>query len=406
MSVFGTGLLSVIVPIYNTEKFLVRCIESILSQTYKNLEVILVDDGSTDGSSKICDQYAEKDNRIKVIHKRNEGRTKARREGVLASSGDVVTFVDSDDWMDSETYEQMMEVFSKTECELVSGGIIRDYEISGKREIAYDNFPEGLYTAPDSEIFPTMLWDYKNNTHGLFPNLCTKLFRNKIIKDVLCRINTEIFYGEDCLAFYTYCLQIKRYYILHKAGYHYNIRHGSTCWSADPKLLVNSYLLYTEFNKEFSNYSNPYILVRQLKRYILELVEKHNLLMLFDIDLNAYGDWQFDYDVSMFDSEYIIYGAGACGQALYSMLRKYEKTDKLVAWVDKRPEGKSALCLHDVVSISEIEKLKYDFIVIAVKDEKVAGSIRDDLIRTYQVDNNKIIWKKAVQEMIFKNCIF
>ena len=90
-------LLSVVVPVYNVEKYLDRCIKSIINQTYKNLEIILVDDGSVDTSGKICDKYAFKDKRINVIHKENEGLSEARNTGVKLSKGNYITFVDSDD---------------------------------------------------------------------------------------------------------------------------------------------------------------------------------------------------------------------------------------------------------------------------------------------------------------------
>ena len=103
-----TSQLSVVVPIYNSDKYLCQCIDSILNQTYSEIEIILVDDGSTDTSPEICDAYAEKDKRIKVIHKKNEGLIKARLSGAKEAVGDCITFVDGDDWIAPDTYEQML----------------------------------------------------------------------------------------------------------------------------------------------------------------------------------------------------------------------------------------------------------------------------------------------------------
>lgn len=100
-------LISVIVPVYNVEKYLHKCINSILNQTYKNLEIILIDDGSTDNSGKICDEYALKDNRIKVIHKENGGLSSARNAGLDICSGDYIGFVDSDDYIAEDMYEYL-----------------------------------------------------------------------------------------------------------------------------------------------------------------------------------------------------------------------------------------------------------------------------------------------------------
>lgn len=98
-------MISIIVPVYNVEKYLERCIESIVNQTYKDIEIILVDDGSPDNCSVICDRYAEKDNRIKVIHKQNGGLINARKSGLEIAQGDYIGFVDSDDWIEPEMYE-------------------------------------------------------------------------------------------------------------------------------------------------------------------------------------------------------------------------------------------------------------------------------------------------------------
>ena len=93
-------LISVIVPVYNVEKYLNKCLDSIISQTYTNLEIILIDDGSTDNCGKICDEYASKDKRIKVIHKENAGVSSARNYGIQCATGDWIMFVDSDDWIE------------------------------------------------------------------------------------------------------------------------------------------------------------------------------------------------------------------------------------------------------------------------------------------------------------------
>ena len=99
---------SVIVPVYNAEKYLQECVDSILGQTLADLELILVDDGSTDTSPALCDRYAEQDARVKVIHKPNGRAASARNAGIRAASGDYVAFVDSDDWVSAEMYEKML----------------------------------------------------------------------------------------------------------------------------------------------------------------------------------------------------------------------------------------------------------------------------------------------------------
>lgn len=111
-------LISVIVPVYNVEKYLSQCINSILNQTVKNLEIILVDDGSLDNSGKICDEFSKKDNRIIVIHKENNGLSSARNAGLEIATGSYIGFVDSDDWLDETMYETLLRLIKDTSSDI------------------------------------------------------------------------------------------------------------------------------------------------------------------------------------------------------------------------------------------------------------------------------------------------
>lgn len=115
------SMLSVIVPVYKVEPFLKRCVDSIIHQTYKNLEIILVDDGSPDNCGAICDEYANKDDRIKVIHKENGGQSSARNVGIAIAKGDYIAFVDSDDWIDSDMYETLIGLAEKYDADIAEG---------------------------------------------------------------------------------------------------------------------------------------------------------------------------------------------------------------------------------------------------------------------------------------------
>ena len=112
-------LISVIVPVYNVEEYLDRCVESIVNQTYKNLEIILVDDGSTDNSFDKCDEWRDKDNRIVVIHKENGGQASARNEALKVANGELIGFVDSDDYIDIAMYEKLFKCLEENDCDIV-----------------------------------------------------------------------------------------------------------------------------------------------------------------------------------------------------------------------------------------------------------------------------------------------
>ena len=116
--------LSVIVPVYNVEKYLDRCIRSIAGQTYTNLEIILVDDGSTDHCGEICDEWSRKDTRIQVFYKKNGGLVSARKAGLKTASGQYIAYVDSDDWIEENMYERMMELMLCNHSDIVTSGLI------------------------------------------------------------------------------------------------------------------------------------------------------------------------------------------------------------------------------------------------------------------------------------------
>lgn len=144
---------TVIIPVYNVEKYIDRCVMSVIKQTYKNLEVILVDDGSLDNSGVLCDEYKLKDDRIKVIHKKNGGLSDARNTGMKISTGDYLLFVDSDDYLQIDAIERLLELALKFDAEIVEGGAV-----SLTKEKKVSNFkspnimPEKIYNGVEYAI--------------------------------------------------------------------------------------------------------------------------------------------------------------------------------------------------------------------------------------------------------------
>ena len=121
-------MISVIIPVYNVEPYLRKCLDSIVNQTYRDLEILVVDDGSTDGSGAICDSYAEKDERVVVFHTENRGLSAARNLGLDNAKGEWINFLDSDDWMDSECFEFAISVAEDKKADLVFWGYVKEYE--------------------------------------------------------------------------------------------------------------------------------------------------------------------------------------------------------------------------------------------------------------------------------------
>lgn len=168
-------MVSVIVPVYKVEKYLNRCIESLVKQTYENLEIILIDDGSPDRCPEICDEWAEKDTRIKVLHKKNMGVYLARQSGIECANGKYVTFVDSDDWIDNDYVEYMFNLLIKNNADIVGVGSYYCSEWDEFDDSAYENMSEELLVYDNTNAIVNNILKYNSVWGKLFK---TALFDN------------------------------------------------------------------------------------------------------------------------------------------------------------------------------------------------------------------------------------
>ena len=170
--------ISVIVAAYNVEQYLHKCIDSILAQTYKNIELILVDDGSPDNSGAICEEYAQKDSRIKVIHKQNGGQATARNVALGVATGDYIGFIDGDDWIEPEMYMRLIETLKKEDADIVQCGWYK-VEPTGDKECPYSNCFKEVYTGNKG------LDELINSKGGhLNTSVCCKLFKGDLARQV------------------------------------------------------------------------------------------------------------------------------------------------------------------------------------------------------------------------------
>ena len=204
-------LISIIVPVYNVEKYLNRCIDSIINQTYKNIEIILVDDGSTDDSGKICDEYLIKEPRVKVLHKSNGGLSSARNAGIDICKGRYIGFVDSDDWIESTMYEILYKKMIYFDADIIDCGYWKEYvnissKISSDKEIVYcgKNLVEACYLSKVSK-----------------PEVWCKLYKRYIFDSVKFPLNK---YYEDAFIFIPTLTLIKKIVIIPSCLYHYRQR--------------------------------------------------------------------------------------------------------------------------------------------------------------------------------------
>lgn len=201
-------LISIIVPIYNVEKYLRKCIDSILSQTYTNLEIILIDDGSTDGCGKICEEYAKKDNRILSIHKENGGLPDARNAGLKVFKGDYVVFIDSDDFIEPQAIELLYKLYKENNvsCSMFLTRIVYEWSNLDTKLLDLSEVKTLVLTQDETMRGLFSLTSY---TNYLFQVATNKLYPRKLIKNTFFKIsanedtefNSRIFLKTDKVAF-------------------------------------------------------------------------------------------------------------------------------------------------------------------------------------------------------------
>lgn len=230
--------ISMIIPVYNAEQYLKKCVDSVRAQTYGNLEIMLVDDGSTDSSGELCDAYAEKDERIRVVHKENGGLVSAWKAGVKECSGEYVSFLDSDDWIDPEMLSEMSVYLTGNDREMV----ISDYIIErdgGSQEYVWQKLAPGEYGRKEIEekIFPCLLGQEERY---ITISRCMKLISKRLISENGNYTDPAIIVGEDTTIMLPVLLDCQRIVAMdHKAYYHYLYVKESMVHKYNEKLTEN-----------------------------------------------------------------------------------------------------------------------------------------------------------------------
>jgi len=205
--------ISIIVPIYNVKKYIQQCVESLINQTYKNLEIILIDDGSTDGCGELCDEFGKKDQRIHVIHKQNGGLSDARNKGIDVASGDYIGFVDSDDWISHNMYEKMLSSLKSVNADIAVCGWVEEF------------LNNSIEKCPPQKIL-----DKNEALKELLENLliadhaCDKLYKTSLFKNIRYPVGKTY---EDILTTYKLFNNANKVLYISDAFYHYRQRKGS-----------------------------------------------------------------------------------------------------------------------------------------------------------------------------------
>lgn len=262
--------LSVVIIIYNVEKYLRQCIESVLSQTYTDFELILVDDGSPDNCPQICDEYSQKDSRIRVLHQKNQGSVMARWNGMLAAQGKYISLIDGDDWLDSDMYEKMMQLaFSKNADIVIAGykqGTEENYTLEG------NTIESGIYSGEALKyLYSHALYMGSYYEPGIAPSLCTKVFRRDLFFKNYEHPHPIIRMGEDAAVSYPLIARAETIVIANEIhSYNYRIVENSMSRKFDPSYFDRCIELFRGLSISLKNNKEMY---NDLKFYTLFLIE-------------------------------------------------------------------------------------------------------------------------------------
>lgn len=259
-------MLSVIVPVYNTSKYLAQCVESLLNQSFQDMEIVLVNDGSTDSSPELCDIYANKFGNVKVIHKENGGLISAWISGTEAASGEFVGYIDSDDYVLQDYFQVLMQPVLEHDCDISICGFTR---MNFKKDIihpAHENI-NGLYTNGKLEYLKQ---NFYNNVN-IENSRCIKVFRKELVLKNVDQLDRSITLGEDMSITVPCILDATSIYVNNTYfGYCYRINEQSMSHRFNPKLIQNYQKLFTNVIKVFETraYVNEYVYNKFLEEYV------------------------------------------------------------------------------------------------------------------------------------------
>lgn len=277
------GLISIIVPVYNVEQYVEKCIQSIVEQTYKNIEIILVDDGSTDSSGKICDDFKTKDNRIKVIHKKNGGLSDARNAGIKIANGEYIGFVDSDDYIAKDMFETLYNLNKKYNSEI---SIVSFYELYKGKIIGVRDSKE-LQVLTKIEAIKELLIDTNIQSYAW-----NKLFKRELFEELEFPINKNF---EDIATTLLLFEKANKVVLLEDPKYYYVRRDDSIVGVRNNKtykdyldVILGKYK-YLDGKYEEVNLYNAY-------NYIINMIWVYTIIVAFDLD-EVYKEFEKQYDL-------------------------------------------------------------------------------------------------------------
>lgn len=400
-------LISIVIPVYNTERYLRRCMESVVHQTYRNLEIICVDDGSTDGSGAVLDAYAARDRRVRVVHQENGGLVAARKAGIALAAGEYVSYVDSDDEISLTRYEELLHKGIEQKADMIFTDVTQVYG-DGSRMKMKNHFAEGFYDRGriDNEIMTHLCDEAHFLTYRLRTYSCGVVFSRDLLVRCQNMVDDAIKYGEDTSCVLQCLADAKSVYMAHGGRYDYYKNLGSMSHVKRDSEEIRA----KAYRSNRAHYAHLKKLLPQFPVRLQPVIEKEFAQMMFFeallyeyervLDCVASREKIFPFDVP-YHHRVVVYGAGAFGIALYRYLSSHGGNP--VLWCDRAWERCRAEGL-DVHAPEEIKTAAYDTVLMAIGQYEVAETAAEALSRM-GVPRNKLMFmdsRELTQERLDK----
>lgn len=363
-------LVSIVVPIYQVQEYLKRCVDSILKQTYKKIEIILVDDGSTDACPQICDDYKEKDERVIVVHQQNKGVVNARKVGTKLANGEYVCYIDGDDWIENDYIANYMShVVEKDSFDMIwSLTFKKDYK-SGTIVCGMSNINRSLL---NDDFYQNYIYEYVSGEHGfqyeVTYSLCTVCFKASFINYIQDMMDESIVHDEDFFCMVQSIIETRKIKFIYNEGYHYVQREGSvvraTYSPCDNKHLISEFLKKLENREEKQG-----IQLLIIKKFFMEQLYHGNIDFLQDEE----SDIIIPYRNAKKNKKIILYGMGNTGRYL---LEYFKKTNvcKVVGYIDKlKNDNIYGLRQYE---LNELNDVQFDYVLITTVKKSYVDEIK------------------------------
>ena len=379
-------LISVVIPIYNLDAYLYQCIRSIVEQTYKNLEIILVDDGSTDSALEICEFFRKSDRRIRVIAKQNGGLVSARKAGLNATTGKYVFYVDGDDWIEVDCIMQYFKLAIACDCDIVVGNYKREF--LGNFVTVRNLIPPGLYERKqiESEILPYMISHGSFFNHGLRTYSWGKLYKRSAILSLQNNVPEEIMIAEDAALIYPAIYQSQAIYIADIALYNYRQRPNSILKSTsfDIREIDRIAKAFQYLADVLDIRHSQYDFRNQLQSYFAAIVTIRTGGFLSSQELyekfKIFGSIPAGARLALFNS-------GSFGQHTYKHLQ-HNGIFGLAGWFDRDFEENNILKMP-VINPQELHRFSFDYLIVSSFDPVLHAEV-EELFVTQGLDRSKI----------------